>query len=262
MHTVCALFADWMMSEGAVSYPEAMNREERCFFAHNGIEHEYTLSDANPKSCTLSFMPSWVDLSNKRLAYLEKVLRKKGTLPDQNITGLLEAIWKRFFACEKENVLLIGKNGTYRLRAEKVLIRCPGQLYRCKKCHRITPHNVENVCPAYRCDGELKTFDPGVELADNHYYQLYRQMEIRPLRVVEHTAQLDKETAYEYQQMFKRKELDILSCSTTFEMGVDVGSLETVFMRNVPPLSGKLCAKSRACGSIPVFCCVCTYLLQ
>jgi hypothetical protein len=94
---------------------------------------------------------------------------------------------------------------------------------------------VENICPAYRCDGELEAFDPGTALADNHYYQLYRQMEIRPLRVVEHTAQLDKETAYEYQQQFKRKELDILSCSTTFEMGVDVGSLETVFMRNVPP---------------------------
>ena len=235
MHEICALFADWMMSEGAVSYPEAMNRDERSFFAHNGIEHEYTLSDANPQSCTLSFMPSRADLSNKRLAYLEKVLKKKGTLPEQGVSGLLEAIWRRFFACEKENALLVGKNGTYRIQSEKILVSRPGQLYRCKKCHRITPHNVENICPAYRCDGELEAFDPGTALADNHYYQLYRQMEIRPLRVVEHTAQLDKETAYEYQQQFKRKELDILSCSTTFEMGVDVGSLETVFMRNVPP---------------------------
>ena len=57
MHEICALFADWMMSEGAVSYPEAMNRDERSFFAHNGIEHEYTLSDANPQSCTLSLCP-------------------------------------------------------------------------------------------------------------------------------------------------------------------------------------------------------------
>lgn len=223
------------MSEGAVSYPEAMNRDERSFFAHNGIEHDYTLSDANPKSCTLSFMPSRTDLSNKRLAYLEKVLKKKGTLPEQGVSGLLEAIWKRFFACEKGNAILAGKNGTYRIQSEKILVSRPGQLYRCKKCHRITPHNVENVCPAYRCDGELEAFGPSISLADNHYYQLYRQMEIRPLRVVEHTAQLDKETAYEYQQQFKRKELDILSCSTTFEMGVDVGSLETVFMRNVPP---------------------------
>ena len=41
--------------------------------------------------------------------------------------------------------------------------------------------------------------------------------------------------AYEYQKKFKQKEIDVLSCSTTFEMGVDVGTLETVFMRNMPP---------------------------
>lgn len=235
MHEICALFTDWMMYEGAISYPETMNRDERTFYAHNGIEHEYTLSDANQKTATLSFLPSRVGAKNKRLDYLEKVLKKKGTLPENGVSGLLEAIWKRFFACDKESGLLIGKNGTYRIQSEKIFVSRPGQLYRCKKCHRITVHNVENVCPAYCCDGELEMFDPNVSFADNHYYRLYREMEIRPLRVVEHTAQLDKETAYEYQQQFKRKELDILSCSTTFEMGVDVGSLETVFMRNVPP---------------------------
>lgn len=235
MHEICALFTDWMISEGAIRYPEVMNWDERSFFAHNGIEHEYTLSDADPDKHTLSFIPSRTDLSNKRVAYLEKVLRKKGTLTQDGAVKLLEGIWRRFFACEKEKALLALKNGTYRIQSEKILVRRPGQIYRCRKCHRITPHNVENICPAYRCDGELEAFDPGISFADNHYYQLYRQMEIRPLRVVEHTAQLDKETAYEYQQQFKRKELDILSCSTTFEMGVDVGSLETVFMRNVPP---------------------------
>lgn len=235
MHEICALFTDGMLSEGAVSYPEAMNRDERSYFAHNGIEHEYTLSDANPQKYTLSFMPSRADYSNKRLAYLEKVLEKKGTLPEQGVRGLLEAIWKHFFVCEREKALLTGSDGAYRVQSGKILISRPTTLYRCRKCRRITPHNVENICPAYRCDGELEEFDPRVSFADNHYYLLYQQMELRPLRVVEHTAQLDKDTAYEYQQKFKRKELDILSCSTTFEMGVDVGSLETVFMRNVPP---------------------------
>ncbi|MDP3435400.1 MAG: DUF1998 domain-containing protein, partial [Bacteroidota bacterium] len=38
-------------------------------------------------------------------------------------------------------------------------------------------------------------------------------------------------------QQFIRKEINALSCSTTFEMGVDVGDLETVFLRNIPPLA-------------------------
>lgn len=53
--------------------------------------------------------------------------------------------------------------------------------------------------------------------------------------VKEHTAQLDRKKAKQYQQDFKNKKINILSCSTTFEMGIDIGDLETVFMRNVPP---------------------------
>ena len=52
---------------------------------------------------------------------------------------------------------------------------------------------------------------------------------------MEHTAQLDRKTAKKYQLDFKNKKINILSCSTTFEMGIDIGNLETVFMRNVPP---------------------------
>jgi len=56
------------------------------------------------------------------------------------------------------------------------------------------------------------------------------------MRVVEHTAQLKKTTAAEiYQKDFKRGRINILSCSTTFELGVDLGDLNIVILRNVPP---------------------------
>ena len=51
----------------------------------------------------------------------------------------------------------------------------------------------------------------------------------------EHTAQLTTEAAAEIQQGFNDGRINVLSCSTTFELGVDVGELETVFLRNVPP---------------------------
>lgn len=235
MQELCALFADWIMSEGSICYPEFMNRDDKTFFAHNGIEHRYTLSDADEKTYTLSFLPSRSDRNNKRVSYLEKVLKKKGLdIPREHILKLLEGMWQRFFTADKAG-LMTAVNGAYMLRSDRILVSRPRKLYICKKCRRITPHNIERVCPAYRCDGELEPFAPAEAFADNHYYHIYQDSQIRPLRVVEHTAQLDKETAYDYQQKFKRKELDILSCSTTFEMGVDVGSLETVFMRNVPP---------------------------
>ena len=234
MQEICALFQEWIMSEGAIDYPEVMNTEERSFYAPNGVEHEYTLSDADPKTFTLSFMPSKAGFSNKRMDYLSKLLRKKGVqLEEPELVRLLEALWKKFFA--SPDGLMLPRNGKYRVRADRIRIRRSRPLYICKKCRRVTQHNIENVCPGYKCDGTLEQLDVESVFGNNHYYNLYQQLEIRPLRVVEHTAQLSKETAYEYQNMFKRKEIDVLSCSTTFEMGVDVGSLETVFMRNVPP---------------------------
>lgn len=49
----------------------------------------------------------------------------------------------------------------------------------------------------------------------------------------EHTSQVSD--AQGRIEMFKNKEFNILSCSTTMEMGVDIGSLEMVTMSNIPP---------------------------
>ena len=56
-----------------------------------------------------------------------------------------------------------------------------------------------------------------------------------PLAAQEHTAQWTSEKAGRIQEDFIHGTINILSCSTTFELGVDVGDLQAVLMRNVPP---------------------------
>lgn len=51
----------------------------------------------------------------------------------------------------------------------------------------------------------------------------------------EHTAQVDKMISRKVQKDFKNHKLNILACSTTMEMGVDLGDLELVMMTSVPP---------------------------
>lgn len=51
----------------------------------------------------------------------------------------------------------------------------------------------------------------------------------------EHTAQVDKSVARNLQNEFKDHNINILACSTTMEMGVDLGSLEVVMLTSVPP---------------------------
>lgn len=107
--------------------------------------------------------------------------------------------------------------------------------YICSKCKNLTIYNVNGVCPKKECDGTLEECDPDEVLKQNYYRNEYITKKIEPMMIKEHTAQLTRKMAKEYQQNFKNGLINILSCSTTFEMGVDIGSLETVFMRNVPP---------------------------
>ena len=53
----------------------------------------------------------------------------------------------------------------------------------------------------------------------------------------EHSAQLDGERLRALEGRFKNGELNVLSCSTTMEMGVDIGGLSAVVMNNAPPSS-------------------------
>jgi superfamily II DNA/RNA helicase len=54
-------------------------------------------------------------------------------------------------------------------------------------------------------------------------------------RSAEHSAQQDSQTLRTYEKAFKEGRINVLSCSTTMEMGVDIGAVESVMMTNVPP---------------------------
>lgn len=231
--TICNVFAMGIMTDAAISYNTNLNTADKEYFTHNGVEYAYTLSDADPKAYKRSFIPTKANMTNKRLEYFIKVLKKAGNdISDENARELLEkGIWRIF--CNLG--IMEAADSKYKLDTDKIKVSKQNQWYICPKCKRVTIHNALSVCPSFKCDGELEPISLEDAFLNNHYYRMYQELDIRELRVVEHTAQLNKEMAYEYQKKFKQKEIDVLSCSTTFEMGVDVGSLETVFMRNMPP---------------------------
>lgn len=54
-------------------------------------------------------------------------------------------------------------------------------------------------------------------------------------RSAEHSAQQDSGRLRRYEREFKAGRINILNCSTTMEMGVDIGAVSSVMMTNVPP---------------------------
>ena len=111
--------------------------------------------------------------------------------------------------------------------------------YRCKECGFVHTRNLGDHCPQFGCDGTMRKVtaeELEADLARNHYKHLYRNLtELDSAVAREHTAALSSELRQETEKLFKEGRINLLSCSTTMEMGIDLGDLEGVLLRNVPP---------------------------
>ncbi len=131
--------------------------------------------------------------------------------------------------------------GNYLIDHRRLNFSTTSTWYQCHKCRRRSTRRLSEliaICPSRGCTGELRPIDASVENQedqdDNYYRSIFRRSPIA-MRVEEHTAQLKPEVGRKYQDDFIRGKVNILSCSTTFEMGVDVGDLQTILLSNVPP---------------------------
>ncbi len=154
--------------------------------------------------------------------------------------ALMTGIWRALRDQTCDPVLLPAKeNGTFRLNPRWLRIKPAGpeETWECDTCAKLGSYNIRGVCPRNLCPGTLVPVS-GEWLGGNHYRMLYESPRLPPqFRAQEHTAQIDADEARKRQERFKNGDIHLLSSSTTFEVGVDLGDLESVFLRNVPPES-------------------------
>lgn len=167
---------------------------------------------------------------NSRTNYIQKAMG----VPFDTANSFLKVLWNQFI---EKKIIVTNNNNEYRLDFSRFTLAKGNELkwYKCSKCNKVTRWNYKNVCSTYKCDGVLESVMYEEMYADNFYKNQFETMPIENISIREHTAQLDRKKATKYQRDFINEKLNILSCSTTFEMGVDVGKLETVFLRNMPP---------------------------
>jgi hypothetical protein len=121
----------------------------------------------------------------------------------------------------------------------------------CDRCGVISSVHIRGVCPTFGCNGSLESLNSSSRRQDiekNHYRYLYTNLPLINMVAEEHTAQLKQDDASKVQQRFIKGEINVLSCSTTFELGVDLGELETIFLRNVPPEPANYIQRSGRAG--------------
>ncbi|MBI4651699.1 DEAD/DEAH box helicase [Candidatus Desantisbacteria bacterium] len=109
--------------------------------------------------------------------------------------------------------------------------------YKCSVCGVIINSACEGFpCPF--CHGRLVVFTDQ-EVNKSRYVRRIKMATLPILDAEEHTAQVSNEVRLNAEERFKAdseiSKLNILACSPTLEMGIDVGGLDAILLRNIPP---------------------------
>lgn len=209
--------------------PTGVRRDDP-IFGRNKFSPHLVLGDAGENE--VSWLGKTARYRQRRL--VKKVLVYKGLPNDEAaITKVLTEIFN--WLVDKSGLLDTSCPSVgYQILHNHLFFQSGTQWYRCNQCQRLNNRGGVLPCPHSHCHGVLQAVAPDEAPSADFYYKNLRQKLI-PMRVEEHTAQLTPERGREYQNKFKNGDINMLSCSTTFEMGIDLGDLQAVVMSNVPP---------------------------
>lgn len=241
------------------------------------------ICDSNLALGTESEIPNWIRSQSRSYS------RNYGLEEDNwNFSAKINKILKEKYNDDGISIIqrsfenLLNGTGKRYLGLEKVKPRLDlnRDWYRCVKCSRLTPYSLLGHCPF--CGSELKEkWSPKDEESLAFWRNPIREVienggkTIRVIDTEEHTAQLSHKD--QLQSMWSQTEnyelrfqdivsedetpVDILSSTTTMEVGIDIGSLVAIGLRNIPPMrenyqqrAGRAGRRGSSLSTIVTFC--------
>ena len=205
--------------------------------------------------------------------FANNIMKIMGWKKDDKMMEVYQEAFSQFLAQE---------NGKLYLNTSKIVpvYDKSHNWYRCEKCSEVMPYPLRDHCPHCGSESIMKMEEKDYEAMSFWRDPLLRVLEQPDVKVEvidteEHTAQLSHKDQrdnlwsqtekYEmrFQDMVSEGELpvDVLSSTTTMEVGIDIGSLVGVGLRNIPPMrenyqqrAGRAGRRGASLSTIVTFC--------
>jgi Lhr-like helicase len=219
---------------------------------------EWTESNLHFASAPASWAGTIVRTHRGKFARIKRLLAALGASETSFNRDWLAPLLGHF--CER--VGGTPSQGQYRLKASRVTLEVGGDWRQCPVCRTAKrPWPGSTICAG--CGhGEVLELDPSTDPVFTARKGYYRRSAMEalagtaPLALVaaEHTAQIGTAQSHEiysraeeHELLFQdvalgsdergrqRPAIDVLSCTTTMEVGIDIGALSGVALRNMPP---------------------------
>lgn len=230
--------------------------------------------DSNDKLLEDTRTQKWPQVNNKgQQQRLVKLLcyitgfSVENTAHVNRLNSWLKTAWLQLI----EKQVLQPEGTGYVLKLESLEFSLTANAWACPITHRLVDTTLRGVTPylpaitfdkRYHCQliqmpdfTELRADGRPISMIDQIRQKVYESVEIQTLRqqnlwsdisdrtaeggfyyrTAEHSAQQSQEKLSRYEELFKKGKVNVLNCSTTMEMGVDIGGITAVVMNNVPP---------------------------
>lgn len=198
--------------------------------------------------------------SKRYSEWIQRCIQSQGLLmsdtPDCISEIILDELLKSGMLCVHSSEYA---GEVYHIDSHHVYISPQVTQVKCDCCGAVTAVAKDNLhhwigapCLRRGCSGTLKEeADAGL----NYYGKLYTSGDLARINAREHTGLLERSDREELEHDFKLKKAaakvwdpNVLSCTPTMEMGIDIGDLSTVILCNVPPAQAQFLQRTGRAG--------------
>jgi DEAD/DEAH box helicase domain-containing protein len=191
---------------------------------------------------------AYSEARQRRTQFVERVLEKLGCGQDalkatakQTMVAAFNQLLSSTFDWLKKSerqTRNMGSAKAIQLHFPSLTIRRPPQVYRCQRSATIWTRQIDGLVPS-KTPGELVAINHATADEDlrvgRHRRGYQSDFYNLALWAEEHSAQVAPEENRRLQNLFKAGARNVLSSTTTMELGIDIGGLNAVLMSNVPP---------------------------